>query len=454
METQSTITRYDVPTYKASPDVPWYHFLHGNVPGHQIDFIYRPEIPAGPVTPQHFSHLARFVKYIEPRRGSAFAFAIANLSRDDTQYEPGHGGIAILFGLRIEGAKDHAGRQDPPFCHAAAGVDRHFDAQTIYASAMAFLVTLSSTAGLGIEANTFYHQYLRCAPSSAAAKALLHRYVNEFYALPVPPASRLGLRWTADEKVVPKRVLIVHPVALAFERIAECAARIAAVLVESDIRWTCITTGREGDIGGGTTVRFVPDNEWNGEVADGPLMRLDDVPTDPAQLAAKLFGAQDVTRRATVRPGWRQLLALQSTQTNRATANAGPAWVHDRAGQAMAVPNAIEGSPASRRGVKKTGRLGVLIGGVAAFAVAALLLAVTAGMREIAPQQTERVLTAQKLPPLPPVVIALPAPSPAATPAKPARVKRKTTSVAKKQEPVQKAPTAESLFKRMRPTGR
>ena len=85
MEAQSTITRYDVPTYKASPDVPWYHFLHGNVPGHQIDFIYRPEIPAGPVTPQHFSHLARFVKYIEPRRRVAFAFAIPNISRDEPQ---------------------------------------------------------------------------------------------------------------------------------------------------------------------------------------------------------------------------------------------------------------------------------------------------------------------------------------------------------------------------------
>ena len=40
------------------------------------------------------AHLARFIKYIEPRQGAACAFAIANLSRDDTQHVPGHGGVA------------------------------------------------------------------------------------------------------------------------------------------------------------------------------------------------------------------------------------------------------------------------------------------------------------------------------------------------------------------------
>src|SRR5690349_3740109 len=89
---------YIVPTYQATSETVWYHFLHGNVPGHQIDFMYRPDVPQEPLTQQHFSHLARLVKYIEPRSRSAYAFAIGNLSRDDTQYEPGHGALALILG--------------------------------------------------------------------------------------------------------------------------------------------------------------------------------------------------------------------------------------------------------------------------------------------------------------------------------------------------------------------
>src|SRR5688572_9540024 len=101
MAGNETGSGYAVPTYRATEDTPWYHFLHGNVPGHQIDFMYRPEVPQGALSRQHFSHLARLMKYIEPQTNAAYAFAIGNLSRDDTQYEPGHGGLALLFGLRI-----------------------------------------------------------------------------------------------------------------------------------------------------------------------------------------------------------------------------------------------------------------------------------------------------------------------------------------------------------------
>lgn len=91
-----------------------YHFLHGNVPGHEIDFIYRAEVPQPPLTRQHFAHLTRLLRYIEPQARESFAFAIGNLSRDDTQHEPGHGGMALIFMLRIQGATDHAGRQIRP----------------------------------------------------------------------------------------------------------------------------------------------------------------------------------------------------------------------------------------------------------------------------------------------------------------------------------------------------
>ena len=84
---------YEVPAYTAPEDTSWFHFLHGNVPHHQIDFIYRPAVPHGKLSQQHFSHLSRLMKYIEPQTYGGYAFCIGNLSRDDIQYEPGHGAL-------------------------------------------------------------------------------------------------------------------------------------------------------------------------------------------------------------------------------------------------------------------------------------------------------------------------------------------------------------------------
>src|SRR5689334_6842305 len=96
---------YEVPTYDAPVGAAWFHFLHGNVPGHQIDFIYRHVVPWEALSRQHFGHLVRILRYVEPRDRNEQAFVIGNLSRDDTQHEPGRGGIAIVLGLRVHGAR-------------------------------------------------------------------------------------------------------------------------------------------------------------------------------------------------------------------------------------------------------------------------------------------------------------------------------------------------------------
>src|SRR5262245_37070959 len=88
-----------VPRYRAQGDVSWYHGLHGNVPRHRIDFMYCPEVPQGPLVPTHFSHLSRLMKHIEPHAGAPHAFAIGNLTRDDTQHAAGHGAIGLIFGV-------------------------------------------------------------------------------------------------------------------------------------------------------------------------------------------------------------------------------------------------------------------------------------------------------------------------------------------------------------------
>lgn len=305
---------YTVPTYQAEPGAVWYHFLHGNVPGHQIDFIYRPEVPQGPLRQQIFGHLTRLVKYIEPRPGSAYAFAIGNLSRDDTQYEPGHGALALIFGLRIQGVMDHAGRRDPPFCHAIAAIDRQLDTATLLDTSLSFYKNLlpdESSHSLG---SKWYHRYVKHDQSADALQPLLRSYVGSFEELPAPPLSTMALRWTVGETTAtPSRIVIVHAAEEPFESIAGCAARIAGVLVESDIRWTTISSGREADVPGGVSVRFVPEREAGSEREKVPLFRIDDIPHDPTGIARELFGAREVraSSLADTRMGWQHRYGSQ-----------------------------------------------------------------------------------------------------------------------------------------------
>lgn len=298
---------YVVPTYRETEDPPWYHFLHGNVPGHQIDFMYRAEVPQGPLTRQHFSHLARLMKYIEPQAGCPYAFAIGNLSRDDTQHEPGHGGVALMFGLRIQGVTDHAGRQDPPFAHAVAAIDRDLDRTELLAAAGVFHRHVLAAA----QSAEWYRSYVRCAAEAPAGMTgVLADYVAGFGDLPAPAPSALGLKWTVGETTPPARVVIVHDDDAPFGMIAACAAKIAAVLFPSDIRWSAISNGREADLPNGVTVRLVAaSNVTPADEARG-AHRIAEIPDDEEAIAQQLFGAVSATVVAKpVTRGWRDKYA-------------------------------------------------------------------------------------------------------------------------------------------------
>jgi hypothetical protein len=366
---------YMVPTYKSPPGRCWYHFLHGNVPGHQIDFIYRPEVPEGPLTRQHFSHLSRLVRYIEPWSRSAYAFAIGNLSRDDTQYEPGRGAVALIFGLRIHGAKDHAGRQDPPFCHALAAVDRHLDEGSLLETALSFHRRLLPDEESQAEGSGWYHTYVRHAQNTEALLPLLRTYVADFESLPAPGASRLGLQWTAGDATPPKRVVIVHDERDPFEVIAACAARIAGVLVASDIRWTAISTGREADLPGGVSVRFVPAQDVGAEEAGVRVFRREDVPENLKEIAGQLFGAHAVVKSSPLagpRVGWRQL------DEKKQSVAGGAEETRERTILQSGV--ACKEQPAGKGGAKRSrARVGVLIGLGVPLAIGGVVAAVGMG---------------------------------------------------------------------------
>jgi hypothetical protein len=145
------------------------------------------------------------------------------------------------------------------------------------------------------------------AQNPDALVPLLKGYLADFEDLYTPAPSGLGFRWSVQKSTPPPRVVIVYPDRADFATIVYCMARIASVLVESDIKWTAISNGREQDVAGGLTVRFVPRREATAEPSDVVLMYLEQVPEDPAQIAAQLFNAQDMlsSNASEPRPGRR-----------------------------------------------------------------------------------------------------------------------------------------------------
>ncbi|WP_437336973.1 hypothetical protein [Sorangium sp. So ce394] len=332
---------YVIPRYRAPAEAAWYHVLHGNIPGHQIDFMYCPEVPQGALTTTHFSHLARLMKYIEPATGATHAFAIGNLSRDDTQHEPGHGAVGLIFGFRIGGAIDHAGRGNPPFAHGLVAVDRDLGYTSLLEASATFYRHVMNATEVNSSAGMFYREYVgavRDAPERVAH--VLERYVEEFGDLPYLRRSSATWDWVADEGSLPKRVVIVHKHDEPFGAIAHAAARIATVLYRSNIKWTSITSGREADIPGGVSVRFVRERDVTMEDRHGALLRIEDVAEDEGEIARKLFGArpQGETGDKPQFGGWRERYAAQQA--------GGAAHLAQTAGGAAPVP----AGPVSERG--------------------------------------------------------------------------------------------------------
>lgn len=299
---------YTVPTYRAPADAVFFHVLHGHVPRHQIDFIYRPEIPQGVLSQQHFSHLSRLMKYIEPREGCPFAFAIGNLSRDDTQHEPGRGGVGLLFSMRVSGATDHAGRQDPTFTHAAVMVGRQLDERMLFELSASFYDRMLGGGNSSPLGMALYREYVRLSLTNpVAVLPILERYVKAFGSLTKPLPSTSGQRWVAQEGAQPKRVVIVHPEQVAFRDVARCASRIAAMLYTSNLRWTEVTTGREADVENGITVRLLGEGEAGAYSSRARMIALRDVPEEEGEIAGKIFGAKAAggERVAVPELGWR-----------------------------------------------------------------------------------------------------------------------------------------------------
>ena len=98
--------------YHPPDSASWFHQIYGHVPRHQLDFIYSPAAGHRELKSFCRGRLAELIKFIEPAGDGAPGFAIGNLSLGDTQFSPGRGGMGIVYGARVEGVRDHAGRGD------------------------------------------------------------------------------------------------------------------------------------------------------------------------------------------------------------------------------------------------------------------------------------------------------------------------------------------------------
>ncbi|HSN98546.1 MAG TPA: hypothetical protein VLS89_09610, partial [Candidatus Nanopelagicales bacterium] len=288
-------------TYRAPDGATWLHALHGSVPDHQIDFICSPEAPQGAFTRTHLGHLARLMKYIEPRAGSPYAFAIGNLSRDDTQHEPAHGAVALLFGLRIAGATDSAGRRDPPFAHAIIAVDRALTYRAFLDAATALHRPLTAHEGRRTP-SAFYHEYARAAEAHPdQVSAVLQGYLDEFHDLPELPPSTLSPLPADGADTRPARIFLVHSDDEPFGNIARAASKLAALLYRSPLRWTAIVSGGAAHIPGGLSIELVTSLPTTLGPADRAL-RLDELPEDEESIALEILGTPTRARHA---PPWR-----------------------------------------------------------------------------------------------------------------------------------------------------
>ena len=301
--------RFVTPRYRARAGASWYHFLYGNVPNHQLDFIYNPEIPQGPLSPTHFSHMSRLMKYVEPHSATRHAFAIGNLSRDDSQYEPGHGGLALIWALRVQGVTDHAGRRDPPFTHGIAAVDRNLTRTALLEATLRFSELIGCEHESQGASSRFYRHYARAMEENATAVPdLLGAYVGEFDWMAALQESKLSLGWLTDGALQPKRIGIVYGERAPFGALAHCASKIGAMLYRSDIRWTAITSGREADIPNGVTIRLMAGHDVTPDDGRELLVPLDQVPDNEGEIAQRLFGAKPIPSPREASVGWREAL--------------------------------------------------------------------------------------------------------------------------------------------------
>lgn len=280
--------------YPVSADARWLHYLHGNVPGHQLDWICRPARGAGKATPQHVQHLLDLIQIHDVPTAGEFSLTLGNLSLKDSTWRPGHGAIGLVLHFRLPQSVDHGGRRNPRFVHAAALVDHPVTGNLLESAVRTLLsATVGDREAPDRPVDTWYARYLAC-PDEAEASAVLTAYLASFGPLPLGPISRQDSTWTLMEGAgLPREVRVAcgtRPDGR-WEAVLHAMCGLAAVLYHSNVPWGAITTStrsRGGDEGLVLRFSFEGPSGRGGELP----IDFDDLPSEPDVLARALLPVQ------------------------------------------------------------------------------------------------------------------------------------------------------------------
>lgn len=286
----SAAVDYQAPRYLPQSSVAWYHVLYGHVPGHQLDFIYRPHIPHQKLKPQHFSDLQLVIRHLQPAPQRSVAFAICNLSAHDTQHRPGHGGLGLVASMRAQDLRDHAGRVAPIFAHAALLMDTPVTAEFLSEASSHFLERFRHTA------SNWYRSYYESNQPLAIERQTA--FIDQFADLPCEPNNATPVRWRSQRRELGFRQLLIEcSEQTSVDEIRATASRLAAVLYHSGLRWLAISNGQDLDIPGlyndtdqaALLIRFIYGGSSSPPNVGARPIKFNEVPADEDGIAA-LFG--------------------------------------------------------------------------------------------------------------------------------------------------------------------
>ena len=295
--------------YAAPADTVWYHFFFGHIPRHKQDLIYSPLVPHEELRPVHYSHLGEHMRALDCVGSGAFALVFANLSRHDSRFVPTQGGLGVALAVRVAEVVDHAGRSGAAFAHGVATVKRRFtagDLEMVATQLRRHMVARGPTLA-GIDAYRAYYEAGQTAPSEA--EGFLRRYMATIGDLPRgetgPPASYWGVEGTGPHS----QILITYSDADSEDAIFGSAARLAALLAQSDVRWSAIGIGCKNPLTEPVSILFAPEGRPLGDAKPDLRCPLAALPHDDQELMSRLFRAVQrpfasllPSRRAVVAP--------------------------------------------------------------------------------------------------------------------------------------------------------
>lgn len=282
--------------YPPSSDATWHVFLYGNVPGHQLDWIWRPANEGGP-SQLHVQHLHALVQLFDVPDPSLSTLTIGNLSLGDTRHMPGRGALAVLSHFRLPGAQDHSGRPNPPLVVAIVAVDRDLRQDSIEAAARTLRRLTDGGRPAGERPiDAWYARYVEAADDEAAAR-VWQLFMAGFETLPALGSGRGGRSWVVPEGAAfPASLDLqadVEP-----ERALSAMAGLGEVLYRSRARWSAITDARPTQEirDQGALIRVASDR------APGAAPRLSQLPQDAAALAMAVLPVMDEAHEITTLP--------------------------------------------------------------------------------------------------------------------------------------------------------